>query len=84
MLLNTPRGHGMVIAPHHSRAGRYAEKVEIEVFYSFAKIANPSNSAKSKNPPQKIIRISRRQNHRFGARTIGRMEKISSVLVPQR
>jgi len=70
MLLNTPRGQGMVIAPHHSRAGRYVEKVVIEVFYSFAKIANRSNSAKSKNPPQKIIRISRRPKHRFGARPI--------------
>jgi hypothetical protein len=70
MLLNTPRGQGMVIAPHHSKAGRCVEKVVIEFFYSLAKIANRSTSSKSKNPLQKIIRISRRPNHRVGTRRI--------------
>jgi hypothetical protein len=37
----------MVIALHHAKAGRYAEKDRNQSPYSFAKIANWSNSAKS-------------------------------------
>src|ERR1700720_3945112 len=64
----TPRGQVMVIALHHAKAGRYAEKDRNQSPYSFAKIANWSNSAKS-TPPAEIIKIRRRRNYRFGAWT---------------
>jgi hypothetical protein len=41
MLLNTPRGRGMVIAPHHSKAGRYVEKVVIEDLLQFRENSEP-------------------------------------------